>query len=81
MTTAVAGQPIRSGADVRDAEANAAAEEVGKLFILVGMFVSIAVVAAALVVTSTFRIVFAQRMRQLALLRAVGASRAPWWRP
>lgn len=75
VTAAVAGQPIRSGTEVREAEANAAAEEVGKLFILVGMFVSIAVVAAALVVTSTFRIVFAQRMRQLALLRAVGASR------
>ena len=39
------------------------------------MFVAIAVVAAALVATSTFRIVFAQRMRQLALLRAVGAGR------
>ncbi|WP_433124540.1 FtsX-like permease family protein [Micromonospora sp. CA-240977] len=75
VTAAVAGQPIRSGAEVRDAEANAAAQQVGKLFILVGVFVSIAVVAAALVVTSTFRIVFAQRMRQLALLRAVGAGR------
>ncbi|MEV1319061.1 ABC transporter permease [Micromonospora arborensis] len=76
VTAAVtAGQPVRSGAEVRDAEANAAAEQVGKLFILVGIFVAIAVAAAALVVTSTFRIVFAQRMRQLALLRAVGASR------
>ncbi|MET8467220.1 ABC transporter permease, partial [Micromonospora zamorensis] len=75
VVAAVAGQPIRTGAQVRQAEANAAGEEVGRLFILVGMFVSIAVVAAALVVTSTFRIVFAQRMRQLALLRAVGADR------
>ncbi|MFF5180165.1 FtsX-like permease family protein [Micromonospora sp. NPDC000316] len=75
VTAAVADQPVRSGDEVRQAEANAAAEQVGTLFILVGVFVSIAVVAAALVVTSTFRIVFAQRMRQLALLRAVGASR------
>ncbi|MEU5903396.1 ABC transporter permease [Micromonospora sp. NPDC047467] len=75
VTAAVAGQPIRSGDEVREAEANAAATEVATLFILVGVFVSIAVVAAALVVTSTFRIVFAQRMRQLALLRAVGAGR------
>jgi putative ABC transport system permease protein len=37
--------------------------------------VAIAVVAAGLVSTSTYRIVFAQRMRQLALLRAVGAGR------
>ncbi|MET8527380.1 FtsX-like permease family protein [Micromonospora sp. NPDC005172] len=71
-----ADQPVRSGAEVRDAEADAAAEQVGKLFALVGMFVAIAVAAAALVVTSTFRIVFAQRMQHLALLRAVGAGRS-----
>ncbi|RLP97902.1 ABC transporter permease [Micromonospora sp. CV4] len=75
VAAVAAGRPIRSGAEVRQAEANASAEQVGGLFILVGLFVSIAVVAAALVVTSTFRIVFAQRMRQLALLRAVGAGR------
>ncbi|MGW5578205.1 FtsX-like permease family protein [Micromonospora chokoriensis] len=75
LTAVVADQPVSTGAEVRQAEADAAAEEVGKLFILVGVFVSIAVVAAALVVTSTFRIVFAQRMRQLALLRVVGANR------
>ncbi|MET7876271.1 FtsX-like permease family protein [Micromonospora profundi] len=75
VTAAVPGQPIRTGDEVRQAEANAAVDEVGTVFILVGAFVAIAVVAAALVVTSTFRIVFAQRMRQLALLRAVGASR------
>ncbi|MFY1615814.1 FtsX-like permease family protein [Micromonospora sp. WMMD736] len=76
LTAAVpAGQPIRSGAEVRDGEADAAAEQVGRLFALVGMFVGIAVAAAALVVTSTFRIVFAQRMQHLALLRAVGAGR------
>ncbi|MDG4757573.1 ABC transporter permease [Micromonospora sp. WMMD710] len=75
--TALVGatQPVRSGAEVRQTEANAAAEQVGRLFVLVGVFVAIAVIAAALVVTSTFRIVFAQRMRQLALLRAVGAGR------
>ncbi|MFF0232781.1 FtsX-like permease family protein [Micromonospora sp. NPDC005254] len=77
VTTVVpADQPIRSGAEVRDAEADAAAEQVGRLFALVGMFVAVAVVAAALVVTSTFRIVFAQRMQHLALLRAVGAGRS-----
>ncbi|MFI7608434.1 FtsX-like permease family protein [Micromonospora sp. NPDC049366] len=66
---------LRPGAEVRQLEADAAASQVSALFALVGMFVAIAVVAAALVVTSTFRIVFAQRMRQLALLRAVGAHR------
>ncbi|MCO1594681.1 ABC transporter permease [Micromonospora sp. RHAY321] len=71
-----AGLPMRTGDEVRQVEADAEAEQVGRLFALVGMFVAVAVIAAALVVTSTFRIVFAQRMRQLALLRAVGAGRA-----
>ncbi|MDG4810525.1 ABC transporter permease [Micromonospora sp. WMMD1120] len=75
LLAAVTGQPIRTGAEVRQAEAEAAADQVSRLFVLVGVFVAIAVAAAALVVTSTFRIVFAQRMRQLALLRAVGAGR------
>ncbi len=66
---------VRAGADVRTDEANRAASELNELFAVVGMFVAIAVVAAGLVATSTFRIVFAQRMRQLALLRAVGAGR------
>jgi putative ABC transport system permease protein len=67
---------VRSGAEVRTEEANAAAADLNELFAVVAMFVAIAVVAAGLVATSTFRIVFAQRMRQLALLRAVGAGRA-----
>ncbi len=65
----------RTGAEVRADEAARAVEDVDLLFALVAMFVAIAVAAAALVATSTFRIVFAQRMRQLALLRAVGAQR------
>ena len=66
---------LANGADVRHAEAQEKASDVNSLFTVVGMFVAIAVVAAGLVATSTFRIVFAQRMRQLALLRAVGAGR------
>ncbi|RZU48443.1 putative ABC transport system permease protein [Krasilnikovia cinnamomea] len=66
---------VRNGADVRLEEANRAAADLNALFAVVGMFIAIAVVAAGLVAASTFRIVFAQRMRQLALLRAVGAGR------
>ncbi|MET8153500.1 FtsX-like permease family protein [Actinoplanes sp. NPDC049668] len=66
---------VRTGLAVRTAEANRAAADLNALFAVVAMFVAIAVVAAGLVATSTFRIVFAQRMRQLALLRAVGAGR------
>ncbi|MFI5493674.1 FtsX-like permease family protein [Actinoplanes sp. NPDC051859] len=71
---------VRSGADVRRDEAEAAAADIKTLFMAIGVFVAVAVCAAALVATSTFRIVFAQRMRQLALLRAVGAGRGPLWR-
>jgi putative ABC transport system permease protein len=66
---------VGTGADVRHAEAQAKAADIDSVFAVVGMFVAIAVVAAGLVATSTFRIVFAQRLRQLALLRAVGAGR------
>ncbi|MFI2278868.1 FtsX-like permease family protein, partial [Catenuloplanes sp. NPDC020197] len=66
---------VRNGAALREEEALAAASSMNELFFLVGIFVAIAAAAAALVATSTFRIVFAQRMKQLALLRAVGAGR------
>ncbi len=83
LETLIAAQPgpaearptVRTGAAVRQAEAEQAISDVNALFALVAMFIAIAVIAAALVATSTFRIVFAQRMRQLALLRAVGAGR------
>lgn len=67
---------VATGADVRLDEARAAAGEVDQVFAVVGAFVAVAVVAAGLIAASTFRIVFAQRMRQLALLRAVGAGRS-----
>lgn len=67
--------PVRTGAEARVAEAQRAVDRLTVVFVLVGMFIAVAVVAAALVATSTFRIVFAQRMRQLALLRAIGARR------
>ncbi|WP_433686918.1 FtsX-like permease family protein [Micromonospora carbonacea] len=70
------GVVVRTGTEARRAEADEVSGRVQDLFALVTMFVAIAVVAAVLVATSTFRIVFAQRMRQLALLRAVGAPRA-----
>jgi len=66
---------VSTGAEARDREARAAIEHLDSLFAVVFMFVGVAVAAAALVATSTFRIVFASRMRQLALLRAIGAGR------
>jgi putative ABC transport system permease protein len=66
---------IDDGAQVRLAEAKAAVSQFDIIFALIAMFVAVAVIAAALVATSTFRIVFAQRLRQLALLRIIGARR------
>lgn len=66
---------VATGAEVRQTEAERATDDLNVVFAMGSMFIVIAVVAAGLVATSTFRIVFAQRMRQLALLRAVGAGR------
>src|SRR5207245_7525348 len=69
------GARVDDARTVERAEADRAARQTTELFAVVAVFVAIAVLAAALVATSTFRIAFAQRMRQLALLRAVGAGR------
>lgn len=68
---------VFSGDRTRDQERQKATGQYDALFTIVSVFETVAVIAAALVATSTFRIVFAQRMRQLALLRAVGADRKP----
>ncbi|MEU6349012.1 FtsX-like permease family protein [Streptomyces sp. NPDC047072] len=66
---------LRTGAQTRTDEAHEVLNgDIADLFRLISVFLAVAVMAAALVATSTFRIVFAQRLRQLALLRAIGAS-------
>ncbi|MEV6012060.1 ABC transporter permease [Streptomyces sp. NPDC051976] len=63
-----------TGGAVRAAEEReAVGGDLRELFQLISVFLAVAVGAAALVATSAFRIVFAQRLRQLALLRAIGA--------
>ncbi|MFH8974089.1 FtsX-like permease family protein [Streptomyces sp. NPDC017890] len=71
---AVPGAHVRSGDAVREQEAREAVAEAKDVLELVTVFLGVAVGAAVLVATSTFRIVFARRVRQLALLRAIGAS-------
>lgn len=66
---------ITTGAAVRAEEAESAARQYVDFFRIVALFLAVAVVAGALVATSTFRVVFAQRLRQLALLRTLGAHR------
>ncbi|MFJ8537205.1 FtsX-like permease family protein [Streptomyces sp. NPDC093591] len=65
---------LHTGSAVRDREAReAVGGDLREVFLLLAVFLGVAVGAAALVATSAFRIVFAQRLRQLALLRAIGA--------
>ncbi|CAL9594510.1 hypothetical protein SUDANB145_05293 [Streptomyces sp. enrichment culture] len=71
---AVPGALVRSGDEVRQEEADAAVADAKDTLELVTVFLGVAVGAAVLVATSTFRIVFARRVRQLALLRAIGAT-------
>ncbi|MFD7686365.1 FtsX-like permease family protein [Streptomyces sp. NPDC059781] len=71
---AVPGAQVRSGDEVREEEAREAVAEAKDTLELVTVFLAVAVGAAVLVATSTFRIVFARRVRQLALLRAIGAT-------
>ncbi|MFE9727428.1 FtsX-like permease family protein [Streptomyces sp. NPDC005794] len=71
---AVPGAQVRSGDETRDQEAREAVAEAKDMLELVTVFLAVAVGAAVLVATSTFRIVFARRVRQLALLRAIGAT-------
>ncbi|KOV51089.1 hypothetical protein ADL00_41935 [Streptomyces sp. AS58] len=71
------GSEVATGAETRREEQQRAVDEYRLLFLIITVFEAVAVLAAMLVATSTFRIVFAQRMRQLALLRAVGADRKP----
>ncbi|AXX31399.1 ABC transporter permease [Actinosynnema pretiosum subsp. pretiosum] len=75
--TGADGEPVRveTGDAVRLAEARAATGDVDDLFAGIALFVGISVVAAALVAASAFRVVFSQRLKQLALLRVVGAHR------
>ncbi|MFJ2708849.1 FtsX-like permease family protein [Streptomyces sp. NPDC087428] len=68
------GAQVRSGDEVREEEAREAVAEAKDILELVTVFLAVAVGAAVLVATSTFRIVFARRVRQLALLRAIGAT-------
>ncbi|MEV4640890.1 FtsX-like permease family protein [Actinoplanes sp. NPDC049548] len=66
---------VLTGDEYHAREVEGALNGAKNLLLVVSVFILIAVVAAVLVAISTFRIVFAQRMRQLALLRAIGAGR------
>ncbi|MFC0548522.1 FtsX-like permease family protein [Kutzneria chonburiensis] len=64
---------VHTADQARDEALAAEDSKIESLLAVLTAFVIVAVIAALLVATSTFRIVFAQRIRQTALLRAVGA--------
>ncbi|MFC7547221.1 ABC transporter permease [Plantactinospora sp. GCM10030261] len=66
---------VRTGAEYRYDLADAATGQLGPFLTILLVFAGIACVVAAFVIYNTFTILIAQRIRELALLRCVGASR------
>ena len=64
-----------TGDQVVDESENAIGEFLGFITIFLGVFAVIAVIVGGFIIANTFSILVAQRVRELALLRALGASR------
>jgi len=69
------GLQVYTGADWIDEEVSSYTNGIDVLGGVFGMFAVIALFVACLVIANTFTIVIAQRTREMALLRCVGASR------
>jgi putative ABC transport system permease protein len=69
------GASVRTGAQYRDDLATEAINQFGPFLTILLVFAVIACVVSAFVIYNTFTILIAQRIRELALLRCVGASR------
>ncbi|MEV0607010.1 FtsX-like permease family protein [Polymorphospora rubra] len=82
VADALAGRPVRvvTGARYADALASAAVGDVAQIRLALGAFALVALLVAALVIHNTFAILVAQRQRELALLRCVGAGRGQVFR-
>jgi putative ABC transport system permease protein len=66
---------VVTGDQQRAEEVADASDSVTAVLVAVGVFAGLAVVAAGVIVASTFRIVLTQRRTQMALLRCIGAGR------
>ncbi|MBN9737124.1 ABC transporter permease [Pseudonocardia sp. P1] len=75
LDAAAGDAAVLTGDEARAAESDAASASVTAVLAGLSVFVGIALVAAVIVVGSTFRIVLGRRTRELALLRCVGAGR------
>jgi putative ABC transport system permease protein len=69
------GAQVRTGAQYRDDLATNAISQFGPFLTVLLIFAVIACVVCAFVIYNTFNILVAQRIRELALLRCVGARR------
>ncbi|WP_433077543.1 FtsX-like permease family protein [Dactylosporangium sp. CA-052675] len=70
----------RTGIQLRDDLARAASGQLGGLLVGIGLFALVAVLVAGFVIVNTFSILMAQRLRETALLRCVGAGRGQVFR-
>ncbi|MGO1054697.1 ABC transporter permease [Crossiella sp. CA198] len=66
---------VRTGAEQRKIDTDRLGSAADQALMILSLFTGLSMLAAALVVASTFRIVVAQRRRRTALMRCVGASR------
>ncbi|RJQ79898.1 FtsX-like permease family protein [Pseudonocardiaceae bacterium YIM PH 21723] len=66
---------VENASDVAQKELKELSSGIDQMLLALSLFILIAVFAAAVVVSSTFRIVVAQRKRRTALMRCVGATR------
>jgi putative ABC transport system permease protein len=71
----LARDQVQTGAELANAEATAAVRFTKQFTTLILIFALVSLLVAAIVIYNTFRILAAQRTRELALLRCVGASR------
>ena len=71
----LAHDKVQTGAQLANAEATSAVHFTQQFTTLILIFALISLLVAAIVIYNTFRILAAQRTRELAMLRCVGASR------
>lgn len=75
LAAAISGTEVLTGAELTDDNRDAAAESIDMLATFLMAFAGIAMFVGAFIIHNTFSIVIVQRTRELALLRALGASR------
>ncbi|WP_340296217.1 FtsX-like permease family protein, partial [Aquipuribacter hungaricus] len=71
---------VLTGEELRDSRAASSAVLVLSLRTAVGAFAALAVAVAVVVVSNTYSVLLAQRVREQALLRCIGATRRDLWR-